>query len=253
MDTVIPTMSMLTDSTSTVTQTLPMHQSLIHQTSALLHLLQLASPALPVGAYSYSDGLETLVHWGKINSQSSLKHWLVHELRYGAIRLEAAVMVRAHQAVKTGDRTSLQQWNTWLSASRETEELRQQSWQMGRALIRLLVDLQPDVKPLADDCGDPCNFAIAFSLAAAHWQIDCEATLLGYLHSWATNLVNAGIKLIPLGQTMGQGLLLDLYPELQQTVMEILAMNHDDLTSCGWGLALASMEHETLYSRLFRS
>lgn len=108
---------------------------------ALLCLLQLASPALPVGAYSYSEGLETLVNTGTIGNEQSLKHWLEQELRYGAIRLEAAVMVRAYQSAQLDDTQALGYWNNWLSALRETEELRQQSWQMGRSLIRLLLQL----------------------------------------------------------------------------------------------------------------
>lgn len=227
---------------------------------ALLCLLQLASPALPVGAYSYSEGLETLVDTGTVKNEQSLKHWLEQELRYGAIRIEAAVMVRAYQVAQLGDTEALGYWNNWLSALRETEELRQQSWQMGRSLIRLLLELQPlemrknaSLQSLANAAGLPCNFAIAFGIAAAHWQIDVWAALLGYLHSWATNLITTGVKLIPLGQTAGQQLLLKLNPHLTCATGEILALEDDDLNSCGWGLSLASMGHETQYTRLFRS
>lgn len=227
---------------------------------ALLCLLQLASPALPVGAYSYSEGLETLVDTGTIKNDQSLKHWLEQELRYGAIRIEAAVMVRAYQVAQLGDTEALGYWNNWLSALRETEELRQQSWQMGRSLVRLLLELQPletrknaSLQSLANAAGLPCNFAIAFGIAAAHWQIDVPAALLGYLHSWATNLITTGVKLIPLGQTAGQQLLLKLNPHFICATGEILALEDDDLNSCGWGLSLASMGHETQYTRLFRS
>jgi urease accessory protein len=220
---------------------------------ALLHLLQLVSPALPVGAYSYSEGLETLVQTGAIASPKSLQHWLVQELHYGAIRLEAAGMIRLYQAAQKSDLQALSNWNCWLSALRETEELREQSWQMGRSLARLLLELQPQTQPLIQACGNPCNFAAAFATAAAHWQIDCETALLGYLHSWAANLVNAGVRLIPLGQTAGQRLLLDLQTDLREAAEVILTLQNEDLCSCGWGLAIASMTHETLYSRLFRS
>lgn len=228
--------------------------------NALLCLLQLASPVLPVGAYSYSEGLETLVDTGTIKNEQSLKHWLEQELRYGAIRIEAAVMVRAYQVAQLGDTEALGYWNNWLSALRETEELRQQSWQMGRSLIRLLLELQPletrknaSLQSLANAAGLPCNFAIAFGIAAANWQIDVPAALLGYLHSWATNLITTGVKLIPLGQTAGQQLLLKLNPHLICATGEILALEDDDLNSCSWGLSLASMGHETQYTRLFRS
>ncbi|MEH2328330.1 urease accessory protein UreF [Nostoc sp.] len=221
--------------------------------SHLLSILQLASPALPVGAYSYSEGLEMLVENGTIANHTHLKDWLKAELLYGAIRLEAAVMVRSQQAAKTGDIESLCCWNLWLSAARETEELRASSWQMGRSLIQLLGKLEPQIIPIANTVGNPCNYAIAFGIAVAHWQISIKAALLGYLHSWASNLITAGVKLIPLGQTAGQQLLLDLQSLLSAAASEILALEDDQLACCSWGLSLASMQHETQYTRLFRS
>lgn len=219
----------------------------------LLCLLQLASPALPVGAYSYSEGLETLIENGTINNQATLKHWLEAELHYGAIRLEAAVMIRAYQYLKMEDLKTLSYWNMWLSAARETEELRASSWLMGRALTRLLVELQPGIRPKIDAVGNPCNYAVAFGMAAAHWDINMKAALLGYLHSWTSNLIIAGVKLIPLGQTAGQQLLLEFQGLLSTSAVEIMKLEDDNLICCSWGLSLASMLHETLYTRLFRS
>ncbi|HIK06518.1 MAG TPA: urease accessory protein UreF [Trichormus sp. M33_DOE_039] len=221
--------------------------------SQFLHLLQLASSALPVGAYSYSEGLETLVENNIITNPDSLKHWLEAELRYGAIRVETAVMLRVHQAVSKGDLEKLRYWNLWLSAARETQELRNSSWQMGRSLVQLLVKIQPQVLDLANAVGNPCNYAIAFGLATAHWQINLQAALLAYLHSWVTNLITAGIKLIPLGQTAGQEILLNIQPLISAATLEIMELEDDDLSCCSWGLSLASMQHETQYTRLFRS
>ncbi len=221
---------------------------------ALLGLLQLASSALPVGAYSYSEGLEVLVDRRQVNDGSSLEHWLRQELSYGAIRVEAAVMQRAIAAANQANWPRLHYWNAWLSAFRDGEELRQQSWQMGRSLLRLLQTLEPDwIDAVGWDGQDEWNFAIAFGIAASCWQVGAQAATLGYLQSWATNLVNAGIKLIPLGQTTGQQLLCRLRPVLIQTTDSITGLQDDDLASCGWGLSLASMAHETHYSRLFRS
>jgi urease accessory protein UreF len=285
----------------------------------LLRLLQLTSPSLPIGAYSYSEGLESLVESQQIASVAALEHWILQELHYGAIRVEAAIALRAHRAIvgnsgdldhglvdgvallapdprppfgklkqhpkslspgrgtlnlapfslgrRAGDegedlaqsstnlvqdpRANLQFWNAWLTASRETEELRQQSLQMGRSLIRLWQDLEPDRAAQLDDCD--YHFAIAFGLIAAHWDIDEQSTALGYLHSWTSNLISAGIKLVPIGQTAGQRLLLKLGPVLESSAAEILGLADEDLESCGYGLALASMAHETQYSRLFRS
>lgn len=219
----------------------------------LLPLLQLASPTLPVGAYSYSEGLETLVEQGRIQTGQDLADWLAQELALGTIRLEAAVMLRAYCLVQAEDWVGVASWNAWLSAAWETAELRQQSWQMGNSLLRLLQDLQPAWVSEVGSWETPCNFAIVFGLAAARWQIPEEAAVLGYLSSWATNLVSAGVRLVPLGQTQGQQIVLALHPHLAATAQTVLTLSDDDLTSCGWGLALASMAHETQYSRLFRS
>ncbi|MBS9390501.1 MAG: urease accessory protein UreF [Dolichospermum sp. WA123] len=221
--------------------------------SHFLTILQLASPALPVGAYGYSEGLEMLIENGTITNIENLKDWLKSELIYGSIRLDAAIMMRGFYAVKSGDRSALKRWNLWLSAARDTEELRAASWQMGRSLIQLLGKLEPEILPVVNAVGYPGNYAIAFAIACAHWDINIQAALLAYLHSWANNLITAGIKLIPLGQTAGQELLLGLQPLLITTVGEILTMEDDDLGCCNWGLSLASMQHETQYTRLFRS
>jgi urease accessory protein len=109
------------------------------------------------------------------------------------------------------------------------------------------------VKDFVEGGGNPCNFAIGFGIAAASWQIEEEAAVLGYLYSWAANLASAGVKLIPLGQTAGQQLLLDLRSQISCTAREVLQLEDDDLGSCSWGLGLASMAHETQYTRLFRS
>ncbi|MEA5620606.1 urease accessory protein UreF [Cronbergia sp. UHCC 0137] len=221
--------------------------------SHFLSILQLASPGLPVGAYSYSEGLEMLVENGTIANSQSLIQWLQAELTYGSIRLDGAMMVRAFQSVKVGDLQALHRWNLWLSAARDTEELRLSSWQMGRSLWQLLVKLEPEMLSLAEAVGSPCNYAIAFGLACAHWNINIQAALLAYLHSWLTNLITAGVKLIPLGQTDGQKLLLNSQTLLSKTTVEILNLEDDQLACCSWGLSLASMQHETQYTRLFRS
>lgn len=223
----------------------------------LQRLLQLTSPALPVGAYSYSEGLEWLVDQGTIDNESQLRAWLLQELAYGSIRMETAVMVRGYRA--NADLPTLLHWNAWLSAARETEELRLQSLQMGRSLLRLSKALQdrestsPELIEIWEQLQTGCNFAIAFGLTANLWHIPLEAATLGYLHSWATNLISAGIKLIPLGQTTGQRLIFQLQPQIESATQSILLLKDEDLCSCGWGLALASMAHEIQYSRLFRS
>ena len=213
--------------------------------SQLLSLLQLASPALPVGGYSYSESLETLVARKIIKDFSSLNNWLQDCLKFGAIRLETALTIRAYRAIKAEDLDSLTYWNNWATAAKETEELRRQSWQMGRALIKLFLALElPEkvsliegLQKLVKSDSNFCNYAIAFGLAAAFWDLDLENTVLSYLQSWATNLINAGVKLIPLGQTQGQKLLLNLQPQIISTAKEVLQLEDDDLSSCSWGLS----------------
>ncbi len=221
--------------------------------TALLRLQQLASPVLPVGAYSYSEGLELLVETGTIANAAALQSWLTAELTIGSLVTDGAIVSRAYRAVQQADPTQLQYWNHWWSAARETHELRQQSWQMGRSLIRLLRSLDPTIVPWFEPLAPEANWAIVFGLAAAHWEIDLTATLLAYFQSWATNTIGAGVKLIPLGQTAGQQLLQDLTPIVIETVDRVLVLADAELGSCSWGLALASSQHEMQGVRLFQS
>jgi urease accessory protein len=215
----------------------------------LLFLLQLASPTLPVGAYSYSEGLETLVERGIIRNDTTLNDWLQRSLLQGSIRLETAIFLRAYRCFCQRDFIKLNYWDNWLSATRETAELRQQSWQMGRSLLKLLSDLPPPIENLPEQA----NYVTAFAISAAHWQISEELAVLGYLQSWVSNLINAGVRLIPLGQTLGQSLLINLQPSLLTAVEDIINLSDQNLASWSWGLSFASMNHETQYSRLFRS
>ncbi len=217
----------------------------------LLNLLQLASPALPVGAYSYSEGIETLIEQQVIRDRDSLYTWLDTELSYGSIRIETAIMVRAYLATQSEDWEKVSFWNSWLSASRETLELRRSSQQMGQTLLKLVEDLEPGVT--AHLPAHSCNYAIAFGVAASRWQIDLESATLAYLQAWTTHLIGAGVKLIPLGQTTGQQLLWMLRDRLMTTAAAVRSLPDSALSSCNWGLSLASMAHETQYMRLFRS
>jgi urease accessory protein len=225
------------------------------ENSHLLTLLQLASPTLPVGAYSYSEGVETLATQRVIASGEDLLRWLSDELTWGGIRLETAILRWTYTASDQGDVAQVMHWNQWLSAFRETEELRSQSWQMGRSLLRLFADLEPtlaETVPLSLREG-PCHFAIAYALVVQAWQVPLAEATLAYLHSWAANLISAAVRAVPLGQTEGQRLLRQLTDPIQQAYADIQHLTPADLMACSWGVSLASMQHETLYSRLFRS
>jgi len=226
---------------------------LIPETQALQRLLQLVSPILPVGAYSYSEGLETLVQQGQLTTPHAVVQWLEQELQWGLVRLDAVAMKEVGYAIAQSDQTTVLALNRYLSALRDTEESRQQSWAMGRALNRMATQLEPDLQPWIDALDTPCNFAVSCGLLATHWQIESQTMVLGYLQSWATNLIAAAIKLVPLGQTVGQKILLELTPVLDATAGYCLTADLDTTPLSSWGSSLASMQHETLYSRLFRS
>ena len=231
-------------------------RSTARDSSHLLTLLQLASPAVPVGAYSYSEGIETLAAQGIVTDGATLFHWLFQELQGGGIRLETALMGWCYTAAQQPHADDvIDRWNQWLSAFRETEEMRSQSWQMGRSLLRLFNDIEPalarQLPPTATR--EHCNFAIAYGLGAQAWEIPLADASLAYLHSWAANLVSAAVRSVPLGQTEGQRLLRQLVTPIQQTQVAIATLTETDLMACSWGVTLASMQHETEYSRLFRS
>jgi len=223
--------------------------------TTLLTLLQWVSPALPIGGFNYSEGIETLVAQQHLTTAAALEDWLTFELRHGSAQLEAAVIVRAYRAVEKGDLDRLRYWNSWLSAVRETEELRAQNWQMGTALMALVQTLEGDRVPLELQAAHPYpwNTSVAFSVAAAIAPIPLDIAVLGYLQSWLSTLISAAVKLVPLGQTAGQVLLRQLRPHVSAAVQQSLDRADADLESCTLGLALASMQHETQYSRLFRS
>ena len=222
----------------------------------LLQLLQLCNSSLPLGAYSYSEGLETLVENHKITDGDSLKSWLSTELKYGSIRIECSIVLRAYHSYLQQDLDSLLYWNNWFSANRETAELRQQSWQMGRSLLKLINSFEIDnifLQTVINHLKISSNYSIVFGIITAYWSIKIEQVILGYLHNWLNNLISVGIKLIPLGQTQGQKLLLSFHEQIIQQIPIILSLKDEDLCSCSWGLSLASIQHENLYSRLFRS
>jgi urease accessory protein len=219
----------------------------------LLRLLQLASPLLPVGGYSYSEGLESLILQGNVYDRPTLQTWIDRELQTGAIRIETALMDRAYLASSKFDLDQLNHWNNWLTAARETEELRLQSWQMGGSLIKLALELTPGIQDSIQSIEYPCHYAIAFGITAQSWHIDRHSAILAYLQSWVTNQIGVGVKLIPLGQTAGQQILWQLQESIDLLSQTFLVLDDTDLYVCSWGSSLASMQHETLYSRLFRS
>ena len=222
---------------------------------ALVRLLQLASPALPIGAYSYSQGLEWAVEAGVVRDAASAQRWIGGLLVHVQAEGEAAVLARLAAAAGSGDWQAFARWNAWFRASRESSELLAETLQMGGSLAKLLADLDvlDGAARTALAANAPVALPAAFALAARAFGVPADATVTGYLWSWLENQALAAIKLVPLGQVAGQKLLLALGGEVPAAVARARSAPDDDVTSFAPGLALASIRHETQYSRLFRS
>lgn len=221
----------------------------------LARLLQLASPALPVGAYSYSQGLEAAVEAGVVHDADSAGEWISDVLTLSMAQMEGPVLLRLHDAWHAADFSAVAHWNDWFLAGRETAELRAETLQMGYSLTRLLGDVVNEKTFKINELTtlSEIAFPTAYSAAAAHWQIGREDVLVAYLWSWLENQVMAAVKAVPLGQTDGQKILLRLGGQLPATAIRITAVSDDALGNFTPGLALLSSRHETQYSRLFRS
>lgn len=218
----------------------------------LLRLLHLVSPSLPIGSFTYSQGMEWAVECGWITTANDLESWLENLLHSGMTYLDLPILQRLYAAVAQQDTEALQYWVGYLNASRESAELLQEEKNRGRALTDLLIALEiPQAaqwKPLLAQ-----SQSAAFALAAVHWQIPVEQTAYGYVWGWLENLVLAAVKIIPLGQTQGQNILHRMAPLLPDVVQVGLSVSDDEMGASSPALAIASSRHETQYTRLFRS
>ncbi|EXJ16730.1 Urease accessory protein UreF [Imhoffiella purpurea] len=218
----------------------------------LLRLLHLASPTLPTGAFSYSQGIEWAVECGWVRSPADLEGWLGDQLRNQMARLDLPLVARLHAAALASDDCAMTDWTDLLLASRETRELRDEESNRGRALADLLVSLEvegaADRKPAIARAQ-----AAGFAYAAARWDIDPRRTLLAYAWSWLENLVIAAVKIVPLGQTQGQRTLARLIQSVPRAIDRALAVEDAEIGAGAPALAIASSLHETQYTRLFRS
>jgi urease accessory protein len=221
----------------------------------LARLLHLASPALPVGAFSYSQGLEWAVDHLGISTEAAAQQWIADTLRFALARCEAPALIELMRAWQQGSAPEVRRLNAEFIATRETAELRAESLQMGYSLARLLRDLQemPDSLRTTLNLLPEIAFPTAWAAAAAHWQIQEQDAATAYLWAWMENQVMAAVKLIPLGQTAGQRMLAALTPQLPILAAEAALRTPGDWENFTPGLTLASSLHETQYTRLFRS
>ncbi|WP_426416757.1 urease accessory protein UreF [Aestuariirhabdus sp. LZHN29] len=220
-------------------------------TPPLLHLLQLVSPSLPIGAFAYSQGLEYAIDGGWLTQEGSLEAWMNGVMEEGVGRVDLPLILRQMRAWKAGDQAALAHWNQWLLANRETRELLQEELQLGGTLTRLLRSLEvlPPARPLPEEPA----YCTLFAIAACHYGISESEALQGFCWSWLENQVAVACKTVPLGQTAAQLLLQRLMPTIALTCERALLLDDEAMGGTLPGFAIASAHHETQYSRLFRS
>ncbi len=220
--------------------------------TSLLHLLHLVSPALPVGAYAYSQGLEYAVEEGWLKDDAALQNWLANLMSHSLAYLDVPVLRRCYSAWQQGDIESVNHWNDTARACRETNELLLEDEQLGQALNRLLVSLQVPHSERELYRSTP-GFGCQFALAGVHWDVDLDELAQGLVWSWLENQVAAATKIVPLGQTHAQKLLVELMPQVQETCERAQGVKDEEIGLSLPGLAMASCLHERQYTRLFRS
>ena len=219
---------------------------------ASLRLWQLISPALPVGAYAYSQGLEYAIESGWVRDEADTAQWIEGLVSHALARLDVPLLSRLYVAWQEQNIVQVEYWNSLLLANRESAEIRAEDQHLGSALLKLLTDLEPEpCQHWQDD--KPVSYATMFALAANHWHITLQDAATGYVWSWCENQVAAAIKLMPLGQTAGQRTLSRLITIIPDAVQLGLSLGDDDIGVASQGLGIASALHETQYSRLFRS
>lgn len=221
---------------------------------ALARMLQLASPALPVGAFSYSQGLEAAVESGAVRDAASAGRWIEDVLAFSVARFEAPAWARLHAAWVAGDPVAVRDLNAWFCATRETWELRAESLQMGYSFRRLCADLGFPASGIEVlESMKEVAYPTVHSFAVAQWGLPAREALVAYLWSWLENQVMAALKAVPLGQTDGQRLLMRMGERLAAIAQDAMSAEDAALANFAPGLAIASSRHETQYSRLFRS
>ena len=222
--------------------------------SSLLQLMWLASPALPIGGFSYSECLEAAVDSALVATESEASNWLVGQLHGSLARADLAVIAQAIPAWQASDHARIGQLNAWVLATRESSELRAQTEQMGRSLLEWLrnhTTAQPAQIQLLADL--QATYPLAFALAASRTGAPLRDCLLACAFGWAENMMQAAIKAVPLGQSAGQRILSALAAEIPAAVDHAMTLDDDSRQAFTPMLAILSSQHEAQYSRLFRS
>jgi urease accessory protein len=226
--------------------------------ASLLRLLQLASPSLPIGAYSYSQGLESAIEAGLVRDAATSQSWIALQLEEVVAPFDAPVQWRLLRAFAQADARAARAWSERWLASRDTAEFRAETVQMGYSLSLLLLRLldghpgRENLLAILQEQAEPCLPA-AYACAAAAMEVPADAALLGMLFAWAENQVLVCVKTVPLGQVAGQKLPMALAPAIEDVAARAMRLADRDLSNWAPGLSLLSMRHEVQYSRLYRS
>lgn len=215
----------------------------------------LASPALPVGGFSYSEVLEAAVEAGAVTTEQQANEWLGDQLALALGRADLPVVAQAFEAWQRHDAERIAALNAWVRQTRETSELRQQTEQMGRSLLEWLRNSEARADPRLATLAalQPPTWPVAFALAAERSGAPVASALQAHAFGWAENMVQAALKAVPLGQSAGQRILQALIERIPAVVDEAMACTDDRRQSFTPMLAILSARHETQYSRLFRS
>jgi urease accessory protein len=219
---------------------------------SLLRLCQLVSPALPIGSYHFSQGLEYAVDAKWVCNEQDAGDWILGVANNAIGSLDLPVLLRLYTSWLANDQAVVQRWSQFLIASRETSELRAEERHMGKALAKVLVELEiAGAHPWI--VRDDSSYAAMFSLAATTWAIEPNATAQAYLWAWTENQVLAALKLLPIGQSAGQRILNRIIPTMPHIVRNAMTISDDGIGIATPLHGMASSWHETQYSRLFRS
>jgi urease accessory protein len=214
--------------------------------------MSLTSPTLPIGGFTYSQGIEKAVEDGWIVSMDTAHDWLSGQLLNGLTYTDLPILIKLYDAFVYNNRTDIIKWNQILLACRETSELRQEEVNRGRALTKVLQGLDESI---VEDYQEVINtnHLSGFALISVHWNIPIRELLLGYSWSWLENQVSAVVKIIPLGQTQGQQLLHKLIELIPEIIDQSIQVDEQDIGRSQPALAIISSLHETQYTRIFRS
>jgi urease accessory protein len=217
----------------------------------LLRLLHLASPALPIGGFHFSQGLEYAVECGWVSDEASALDWIGGIARKSVGTLDLPLVVRLHAAWSEQNLEQVRHWSDRLIAARETNELRAEDRHLGSSLARILIDL--NIAASTEIAKESTSFGSMFALACVRSGASAAEAVSAYLWVWAENQTLAAVKLVPLGQSAGQRILHSLLPQLDSIAAAALHVSDSEIGTSALMQFFASARHETQYTRLFRS